>query len=434
MLFMTLIKIYFIELIITSFCMANISGIVIDTGKTPISGVVVQLENGGQTATTAADGSFTLMVNSAIIANKNRMLFFGLSARIFGDFLNISISERGNIEVTSFDLNGKEIYKVCKTLDAGSHSLSLPSQGTGIYLYKVKNINREILLKRNTVTKISFGNAAPSQGSSSKFLSKQRTTKAEINDVITATKNGLLNYHSIIRNSDTSGIIIKMIANAGNIIDSNGNVYQSVQIGSQIWTIENLRVTKYNDGSAIPLDTLESTWDNSKTPKYCFYGNSSDSIKIKKYGALYNWYVVSPDNPKKVAPTGWHVPSNAEWDTLQNYLMTMGYNWDESNTDNMIAKSLAAKTDWRSHSTAGTIGCVLPLNNRSGFSALPGGIRNGNGVFFDQSSGGYWWSATPDYERDAWSWSRYLVYGSDHITRNKASNSCGFSIRLLKDN
>jgi uncharacterized protein (TIGR02145 family) len=195
---------------------------------------------------------------------------------------------------------------------------------------------------------------------------------------------------------------------------------------------ENLRVTKYNDSSAIPLDTSTATWANSTTPKYCFCNNTTNSDSIKKYGALYNWYVVSPINTKRIAPAGWHVPSKAEWDTLQNYLIANGYNWDNTTTGNKIAKALAAKTDWQTHTTAGTIGCVLTMNNRSGFSALVGGFRSYyDGRFDDQSHDSFWWSATESGA--SYAWESYLYFVNTYLGRHDSIKSFGFSVRLVKD-
>jgi uncharacterized protein (TIGR02145 family) len=368
------IKTLFTGLIAVSVCIAqpiNISGKVTDTGTTPISGAVVRLEKGGQTTTTGEDGSFALTTTTAILPLKGTVPQNGLSVSLSGNLLNVSIAQQSAVEVTTLNLSGKALSTVRTTLDAGSHSLSLPCRGTGNYLYKVKSGNSAFVLKGTAFDGASSQSQVESQGSLPKSPVQQATIMSTINDVIVSTKDGYLNYRCVIENPDTSGIAIKMIANAGNVIDTDGNVYQTVRIGNQIWTVENLRVTKYNDGSAIPFDTSKEAWKNATTPKYCFVNNTIHSDSIKKFGALYNWYVVNPANTRKIAPVGWHIPTYAEWDTLQNYLIANGYTWDGSATGYAIAKSLAAKTDWWTYSGAGKIGCDLTKNNRSGFSALP---------------------------------------------------------------
>jgi uncharacterized protein (TIGR02145 family) len=202
-------------------------------------------------------------------------------------------------------------------------------------------------------------------------------------------------------------------------------------MGNLVWRAEILRVTKYNDGSLVSLDTSRITWNNSTTPKYCFYKNTTIIDSIKKYGALYNWHVVNPANPKKIAPTGWHVPSDAEWDTLQNHLISKGYNWDGTITGNKIAKSLAAKTDWMADTMVGTSGYDLTNNNSSGFSALPAGHRSGTGNFYSQNYDGTWWGTAKNDESRAWY--RDLNYGIDSLIRGSCDLSCGFSVRLVRD-
>jgi uncharacterized protein (TIGR02145 family) len=189
-----------------------------------------------------------------------------------------------------------------------------------------------------------------------------------------------------------------------------------------------------SNGDPILFDTSSITWDNAATPKFCFYKNTTNSDSIIKYGALYNWHVVNPANSKKIAPTGWHVPSDSEWDTLQSFLIAQGYNWDGTMTDNKIAKSLAAKTDWQACTTAGTIGCDLTRNNAIGFSALPGCTRDNKGNFNLPGGHGYRWSATESVASGAWY--RSLHFGHDYLDKHSYGGifeSCGFSIRLVQD-
>ena len=212
----------------------------------------------------------------------------------------------------------------------------------------------------------------------------------------------------------------------GTLTDAQGNSYAIVKIGNQWWMVENLKVTKYNDGTAIPNVSDATAWAALTTGAYCDYSNST--ANGTKYGHLYNWYTV---NTGKLAPSGWHVPTDAEWTTLQNYLIANGYNYDGTTTDDKTAKSLAAKTDWATSATTGAIGKDLTLNNSTGFSALPGGYRDGAGSFSNLGNGGLWWSAT-EYSTD-YAWSRYLIYFDTNLYSYNYDEQFGFSVRCVRD-
>jgi uncharacterized protein (TIGR02145 family) len=227
------------------------------------------------------------------------------------------------------------------------------------------------------------------------------------------------------------------VDSTGTVTDIDGNVYHTVKIDNQEWTVEDLRVTKFNDGSAIPHVTDDAGWAGLSTPGYCYYDNTTDTDDIKKFGALYNWHTV---NTEKLVPAGWHVPTDAEWKTLENYLVLNGYNWDgttDTSKYNRTGKSLAAKTDWlecadSAYCRNGAIGVDLSGNNRTGFSAIPCGLRNGNGDFNYRSYNGYWWSATENDASEARNCN--MNYTSDYLGRNNYGKSCGFSVRLLRNN
>ncbi|MGE5670835.1 MAG: FISUMP domain-containing protein [Fibrobacterota bacterium] len=430
---MDITKVSLAGLIGISLCMANISGIVMDTGKVPIAGAIVQLEKGGQTATTGVDGSFTIVLTTGILPEKDKFLFNNISAMITGNVLKVKLVERSEIVISAFDLNGKLISSMCKTFNAGSHSITPSDFGSGIHLYKVKIRDSEFVLKHNAAGGVSFGSLLNYQSTSSNSRIERSKAMTAINDIITVTKTGYLNYQCVQYNSDTMGIEIKMIASAGTVMDWDGNVYQTVRIGNQEWTVENLRTTKYNDGLPIQKVTNNSEWYNIwwrsyTTPAYCYYNNTTNADSIKKFGALYNGFVV---DTKKLAPEGWHVPSDAEWDTLQNYLIAKGYNWDGTTAGNKGAKSLAAKTDWNTDSTTGTIGCGLSKNNNSGFSALPSGYRHYANKFEGQGCIISFWSATNKSSMSAWCRTLY----SDHVDlyRSESSFWSGFSVRLVRD-
>jgi uncharacterized protein (TIGR02145 family) len=206
-----------------------------------------------------------------------------------------------------------------------------------------------------------------------------------------------------------------------NVTDIDGNVYHTITIGTQVWMVENLKTTKYNDGTAIPLVTDNTAWSTLSTPAYCWYNNDATTYK-NMYGALYNWYAV---NTAKLAPTGWHVPTDTEWTKLENYVST------NLGTSGSVAEALAATTNWATIGGDG-IGNNLSKNNSTGFSALPGGYRYDNVTFSDVGYEGYWWSSSESNTSHAWSRSMNY-YNSDVYRYSVYLKTGGFSVRCLRD-
>ena len=197
--------------------------------------------------------------------------------------------------------------------------------------------------------------------------------------------------------------------------DVDGNTYKTVYIGSQQWMAENLKASKYSDGITIPNITDNTQWQNNITGAWSYYNN--DVTNNAKYGKLYNWYAVSPttNGNKNVCPTGWHVPKDAEWTILTDYLggeIVAGGKMKEVGT-----------TSWISPNTDAT--------NTSLFSALPGGFRFYNLFFSNVGNDGFWWSSTEGSTDYAWYRNLRSVNGvaiSDGIGK-----SAGFSVRCLRD-
>lgn len=212
------------------------------------------------------------------------------------------------------------------------------------------------------------------------------------------------------------------------VTDIEGNVYRTVTIGTQEWMAENLKTTKYNDGASIPLVTDDTEWINLTTPGYCWYANDETTYK-NTYGALYNWYAVNTD---KLCPAGWHVPTDAEWTELENYLIANGYNYDGTTSENKIAKSLASTSGWMSSSDVGDVGNDQASNNSTGFSAFPGGRRNYNGNFDTVGNNGYWWSSTETFLPTT-AYFRYLSYYFSHLVSYNYTKDYGLSVRCLRD-
>jgi len=202
----------------------------------------------------------------------------------------------------------------------------------------------------------------------------------------------------------------------GSVSDIDGNIYKTIQIGTQLWMAENLKTTKFSDGTLIPY----TTYILQNLPDYSWYNNDAASYKIT-YGALYNWYAVSTD---KLCPTGWHVPTSAEWNTLANYI---GFN---NNIDSKVKET--GTTHWSADYAYGT--------NESGFTALPGGIRDpyGDNEFMNIGYQGSWWSATSNditgMSADFYSTESIDIYDYAAFTQGlKTLKIRGISVRCLKD-
>jgi len=196
------------------------------------------------------------------------------------------------------------------------------------------------------------------------------------------------------------------------VIDIDGNVYSTITIGTQVWMVENLNVTKYRNGDPITVETDDTQWTSLSTGAYCNYANNADNAST--YGRLYNWYAIN-DN-RKIAPDGWHVASLDEWQVLVDYL----------GGENIAGNKL--KESGISHWAGDNLGAT----NSSGFTALPGGGRYENGVFNLLSYLGYWWTATEHSSTNA----RQLSMGWSNTavsTPSPASKYFGYSVRCIKD-
>jgi len=195
------------------------------------------------------------------------------------------------------------------------------------------------------------------------------------------------------------------------ITDIDGNVYKTVGIGTQIWMAQNLKTTRYNDGTGIPLVNSDSIWTYTNSPAYCWYSNDS-TINRKVYGALYNFYTVETE---LLCPPGWHVPTKEEWERLGKFL-------------GGIDIAGAKLKDYYTFCWNGPNPCVI---NTFSFSALPGGERFTNGIFKEIGDRGNWWTSTND-----------RTYLATYISMNHESKGLsvthaflrqGFSVRCIKN-
>ena len=242
-------------------------------------------------------------------------------------------------------------------------------------------------------------NKAPKNSAKAVKNLKRKITKASLQVInIKARLEDLrITRYPILRNSAT---------------DIDGNTYGTVVIGEQEWMTENLVVTHYRDGTEIPNITSELSWKSTSSGAYCYYDNNSSIGDI--YGALYNWYAVT--NDRNIAPEGWHVPTETEWQTLVDYLggkSVAGLHLKEVGTSH-----------WNSPNTG--------VTNESGFTVLPGGSRDYEyGSYNNMGNNAYFWSATQVITANAW----YLTLSYQHSTVGRFSydKRQGFSIRLVRD-
>jgi uncharacterized protein (TIGR02145 family) len=194
--------------------------------------------------------------------------------------------------------------------------------------------------------------------------------------------------------------------------DADGNVYDTVRIGTQVWMKQNLKTAHFNDGTAIPNVMIDSLWDSLKTPAYVYYNHDSSDNAI--YGKLYNWYAV---NSGKLAPEGWHIPTDDEWTALINYL------GGDSAANGKMRE--AGTAHWHTPNTGAT--------NASGFTAMPSGNHNtGDGPPF-AGLGSYtgFWSSTEMDANEAWM--RNVQYNLVNVEKDHYLKGFGFSVRCIRN-
>lgn len=203
------------------------------------------------------------------------------------------------------------------------------------------------------------------------------------------------------------------------VLDIEGNLYNTVTIGYQTWMVENLKTTKYNDGSPIPLVTSNTNWAEFDSPGYNWYDYNTENKNL--YGALYNWPVV---NSGELCPEGWHIPSDTEWTTLAGYL------GGEYKAGGFLK---SASNHWLSPNYGAT--------NYAGFCGLPAGASSASfGSFTGKGSFTVWWSSTIDYSLDSnqgWIMTRTLWFVNPNLKRDGFLTGGGtlnfLSIRCIKD-
>ena len=257
---------------------------------------------------------------------------------------------------------------------------------------------------------VGIGTATPA---TSAQLDVSSTTKGFLPPRMTTTERNAITTPAtglVIFNTTTNSLEIRNSA-AWVSLSPAADALPTIQIGTQKWMSKNLDVAFYRNGDPIPQVTDPTAWAGLTTGAWCFYNN--DPIQGIKYGKIYNWYAVN--DPRGLAPQGWHIPSDAEWTTLGNTLggnSVAGGKMKEPGTFNWTAPNTGADIS-------------------SGFAGLPGGFRDDDGTFGNIGDGGYWWSTTGNGAEFAWL--RILFYANGNLESSNLFKHNGFSVRCLRD-
>jgi uncharacterized protein (TIGR02145 family) len=350
------------------------------------------------------------------------------------------MTNHGNIEFTAlaageytidlFSIAGKRVLTDKLDLTAGRHVLSIEGLSAGVYglkiqagnkLYSAKIISQGAASGSARITYARAKSIDTNVNSTLKGATATNLVDMQYNDgdrlLITATSGDYVTVKSIVP-SATATENIDFTA----CVDGDGNNYKTVIIGTQTWMADNLKTTKYLNGDIIGT-TASATTDISleSTPKYqwAYEGNANN---VDVYGRLYTWYAIT--DSRGTCPAGWHVPTDEEWTTLENYVANDGF----SGREGTVLKTVEGWLYSGLYCEAGT--------NEYGFDALPGGYRNTPGTFSNNGYRSFWWSTT-EYDSPNFgtisAWLRSFDYGETTSVRDKDGKKNGIAVRCVKD-
>ena len=384
-------------------------------------GVRVNILQG--TATGSAVYSETHMVSSN--ANGLVTLNIGAGSVLHGSFANIDWADGPYFLKTDIDPNGGNDYSITST----QQLLSVP------YALYAKEAANSFSGDYNDLTNTPQIPTVPANVSlfnnDAHYITEAQLNAllASMNSTIDSLRDRVeeLEMHAMQPHADTT-VMAQACLGLATVTDYDQNVYNTVQIGNQCWMRENLRSTHYADGTAIAAGTTSST---STAYYYPLQGDFT-------YGYLYNWKAVmrnssnsqsNPSGVQGICPNGWHVPSDAEWDELLNYVSSQNHYLCNSDNNNM-AKALASTTGWSSSTYTCAVGNTPASNNATGFSAVPAGYHYGSS-FGNSGNFAHFWSST-EYN-SSYAYGRYLGYGSANVYSNYYNKSNGYSVRCIRD-
>jgi len=329
----------------------------------------------------------------------------------------------GYAQLTIYDMSGKVVLQIRDKYLQGIQRYRVTGLKQGIYFIVIHSESYCHTLKLISLSPDQNEVEIEYLGSekSESYVHKSKNLKSVVSMAYTAGDSLQYTGYSctytalvtdIPSNSKTIEFIFAdSIANCGTVSDVEGNIYNTVQIGTQCWMRENLRTNKYRNNTSITNVTDATAWASLTTEAYCHYNNNIANVSV--YGELYNWYAVVDSN--NICPAGWHIPTDAEFTTLSTFL----------GGESVAGGKLKANCSglWQTPNTGAT--------NETGYTALPAGHCHYTGYFSFIGYHAFWWSSTDADHTSAYY--RDLSTYDNHVTRGVNDKTTGFSVRCLKD-
>lgn len=282
-------------------------------------------------------------------------------------------------------------------------------------------------------------NGLPTVGNSTRILSSANSDDFDVNigSLEPSTTYNIrayaINEHGVAYGDNLTFTTTQLIVQGTGVTDSDNNQYPSLIYDGYEWTTKNLAVTKYRNGDVIPQVQNPTQWANLTTGAWCYYENNSSNGTT--YGKLYNWYAVN--DPRGLAPQGWHVATGGDFYRLTNFLIDNGFNCYETDT-NRLAKSIASTNLWSSTgvspTTCSPLSGTLSSNNQSGFTGLPSGSRDSAGGFNGITGSTSWWTGGSSPSNQYIDFVDLVGHiGEGFRANGSALKSSGMAIRLVRN-
>ena len=373
------------------------------------SALLTKLNTTGNATTATTAGNITATTNTTLTSLSNLATVGTITSGVWSG--TAVAVEKGGTGATTASAARTNLGLVIGTnvqapLVAGTDYLVPTGSAASLTNFPTFNQNTS----GNAATATTAGNITATTNTTLTSLSSLATVGTITSGVWSGTAVAVEKGGTGLTSAGTNGQVLTSTG-SGTLTWTNATsvIYTSVLIGTQQWMQQNLEVVTYRDGTVIPQVTDATAWAGLTTGAWCYYGNDPSS----GYGKLYNWYAVN--DPRGLAPQGWHIPTDAEWTTLSTLLGGTSVAGGKMKTTGI--------TRWNSPNTSAT--------NDSGFAGLPGGYRGASGTFYGVGNYGGWWSATGSNSTYAWGRSLYYDYGT--LDRYDYYKRSGFSVRCLRD-